>query len=133
MSMATVFTDLVIDCHAPELLASFWQEALGCRELEHHLDSQFPAISIRGGGSPLQLNFTPVREAKAVKNRLHIDLRPRASTQSEEVDRLLKLGATRADVGQGAGVSWVVLADPEGNEFCVLRTPTDRLEDPGPS
>ena len=54
-----------------------------------------------------------------MKNRLHIELDP--DDQAAEVDRLLALGARRADVGQGDDVSWVVLADPEGNEFCVLR------------
>jgi hypothetical protein len=63
------------------------------------------------------LVFGLVPEAKGVKNRLHIDLNP--DDQVAEVDRLLALGATRADIGQG-DVPWVVLADPEGNEFCVL-------------
>jgi hypothetical protein len=59
----------------------------------------------------------PVPESKTVKNRLHVDFRP--DDQELEVDRLLALGATRVDIGQGER-SWVVLADPEGNEFCVL-------------
>jgi Glyoxalase-like domain len=58
-------------------------------------------------------------EGKTVKNRLHLDVNPTDREQDEEVRRLLDLGARHADVGQG-GVSWVVLADPEGNEFCVL-------------
>ena len=65
------------------------------------------------------LLFLRVPEPKTVKNRLHIDLRP--DDQAAEVARLERLGARRVDVGQGADVSWVVLADPEGNEFCVLR------------
>jgi hypothetical protein len=65
--------------------------------------------------------FVPVPEGKTVKNRLHIDVAPRASDdQAAEVQRLLDLGASRIDIGQDAGSSWVVLADPEGNEFCVL-------------
>jgi len=63
------------------------------------------------------LLFVRVREAKSVKNRLHLDFRP--DDRDAEVQRLLALGATRADVGQGEQ-SWVVLTDPEGNEFCVL-------------
>ncbi|MBK5305318.1 MAG: hypothetical protein JJD92_01375 [Frankiaceae bacterium] len=63
--------------------------------------------------------FTPVPEDKTAKNRLHIDLRP--EDQDEEVRRIEALGATRVSVGQGPEVTWVVLADPEGNEFCVLR------------
>ena len=65
----------------------------------------------------------PVGEGKSGKNRLHLDFRP--EDQASEVERLLSLGATRADVGQDGSATWVVLADPEGNEFCVLsgRTP----------
>lgn len=67
------------------------------------------------------LVFVPVPEVKTIKNRLHLDLAPRADDdQAAEVRRLLEMGATRVDVGQGDEVSWVVLADPEGNEFCVL-------------
>jgi hypothetical protein len=65
------------------------------------------------------LCFVPVPEGKTLKNRLHIDLDP--DDRDAEVERLLALGARRADVGQGDDVTWVVLADPEGNEFCVLR------------
>ncbi|MGH3303705.1 MAG: VOC family protein [Streptosporangiaceae bacterium] len=63
--------------------------------------------------------FLRVPEGKAVKNRLHLDLRPK--DQAAEVARLEALGAQRVDVGQGPDVTWVVLADPDGNEFCVLR------------
>ncbi len=61
-----------------------------------------------------------VPEAKTVKNRLHFDLRADGVSTSEELERLLALGARRTDVGQGPDVSWVVLGDPEGNEFCLL-------------
>ena len=65
--------------------------------------------------------FVPVPEGKQVKNRMHIDLAPHTSQDRDaEVRRLLDLGATRVDVGQGDDVTWTVLADPEGNEFCVL-------------
>lgn len=71
----------------------------------------------RGAG----LVFVPVEETKAIKNRLHLDLAPRADDdQDAEVRRLLDLGARRVDVGQTEEATWVVLADPEGNEFCVL-------------
>ena len=66
------------------------------------------------------LVFVPVGEGKSGKNRLHLDFRP--DDQDAEVDRLVSLGATRADVGQDGSETWVVLADPEGNEFCVLST-----------
>jgi len=65
-------------------------------------------------------DFLAVPEAKAGKNRLHIDLRVDGCTTAEELDRLLALGARRVDVGQGSDVTSVVLADPEGNEFCLL-------------
>ncbi len=73
------------------------------------------------------LLFLRVPEDKAVKNRLHLDLRPQdGSDQAAELERLLAMGARRVDVGQGSDVTWVVLADPEGNEFCLLRsTPSD--------
>ena len=77
-----------------------------------------PEGSAADGVAP-DLLFLRFPEAKSVKNRLHLDLRP--EDQLAEVARLEGLGARRADVGQGAEVSWVVMADPDGNEFCVLR------------
>jgi hypothetical protein len=71
------------------------------------------------GPVPPTLSFVHVPEGKTAKNRLHLDLNPTDREQDEEVRRLLDLGARHADVGQG-DESWVVLADPEGNEFCVL-------------
>jgi len=62
--------------------------------------------------------FEPVRDAKTAKNRVHLDLRP--ADQEAEVGRLIGLGATRVDIGQPDDVTWIVMADPEGNEFCVL-------------
>lgn len=112
---------LAIDALDPRRLASFWQEALGWRRTydnDTEVVLEPPAGSPEDGISP-DLIFLPVPEERSGKNRLHLDLRPR--DQAAEVDRLLALGATRADVGQGDDVSWVVLADPEGNEFCVLR------------
>jgi hypothetical protein len=121
--MASRFTELVIDSHDPERLAAFWQEVLGSPTLRRG-DDGGPYVSVSGGGTPIELLFVPVPETKAVKNRLHIDVRASDRNQAEEVERLLALGARHTDVGQG-DVSWVVLADPEGNEFCVLRTRSD--------
>ena len=68
-------------------------------------------------------------EAKSAKNRLHLDVRAEGSSTSEELQRLLNLGARRIDVGQGPEISWVVLADPEGNELCLLtRTVQEALQ-----
>ena len=120
--MATRLVHLVIDAADPPGLARFWSAALGWE-----VGAEEPGEVVvwpRGYDYPdpgaLPLVFVPVPEPKAGKNRVHIDL---ASTsvahQAAQVDRLLGLGATRADIGQGE-VPWVVLADPEGNEFCVL-------------
>jgi hypothetical protein len=80
-----------------------------------------PEGRARPGPVPPTVGFARVPEGRTVKNRLHIDVNPTDRDQADEVRRLLDLGARRADVGQG-DESWVVLADPEGNEFCVLAT-----------
>ena len=119
--MASRFTELVIDCSDPERLASFWTEVLSYRVTERDDDSVF--IEGSEGAGP-GLLFQRVPEPKTVKNRLHIDVNPSDRDQAEEVERLIELGARRIDIGQGEQ-RWVVLADPEGNEFCVLRTRVD--------
>jgi predicted enzyme related to lactoylglutathione lyase len=110
-----------LDTTDPDRIASFWQEALGWRRT-YATDDQVvlepPAGSPQEGVAP-DLLFLRVPEGKAVKNRWHPDLRP--DDQAVEVARLERLGATRVDVGQAADVSWVVMVDPDGNEFCVLR------------
>ena len=124
--MTSKFTDLAIDCADPSGLARFW-----CSVLDYqvqHEDDEIVAIGSplvpegkkHPGPVPPTLTFARVPEGKTVKNRLHLDVNPTDSEQDEEVRRLLGLGARRADVGQTGDVSWVVLADPEGNEFCVL-------------
>jgi Glyoxalase-like domain len=111
---------LCIDTTDPAALASFWQSALGWRRT-HEVDDEVvlepPAGSPEDGIVP-DLVFLRVPEERSGKNRLHLDLRP--LDQAAEVARLTGLGARRADVGQGADVSWVVMADPDGNEFDVL-------------
>ena len=111
---------LCIDTVDPARLATFWQSALGWRRTDEAADEvvlEPPAGSPEDGLVP-DLLFSLVSEDKRGKNRLHLDLRPR--DQAAEVTRLEQLGARRTDVGQGPDVSWVVLADPDGNEFCVL-------------
>jgi hypothetical protein len=119
--MALDIQALIIDANDPSALASFWEQALGWRrtyEAPEEIVIEPPEHSVFDGIVP-DLLFTPVREGKTTKNRLHLDLRP--DDQALEVERLLALGATHADVGQDNDkVGWVVLADPEGNEFCVL-------------
>jgi hypothetical protein len=103
-----------VDASDPAGLGRWWAEVLGWVVV----DDNPREFEIRASPDRLPgLLFAQVPERKTVKNRLHLDLRP--DDQEAEVDRLLGLGATRADVGQGAQ-TWVVLRDPEGNEFCVL-------------
>ena len=117
-----------VDSADPDRLAEFWCAALGYQVVDRDDDGVAigpgPVPSndeLRAGPVVPGIDFLVVPEGKTVKNRLHLDLTPVDGRQAEEVERLLGLGATRADVGQGGDVSWVVLADPEGNEFCVLR------------
>lgn len=117
--MSSAFTELCVDCSDPALLARFWCDVLGWEITDS--DDESVEITARDGSRP-KILFITVPEAKSVKNRLHIDVNPTDRDQDAEVERILALGATRADVGQGPDVSWVVLADPEGNEFCVLRS-----------
>jgi hypothetical protein len=109
-----------VDCHDPEVVAGFWQAALGWRRTYERPDEivlEPPAGSAEDGVAA-DLLFLRVPDPNPGKNRLHIELRP--DDQAAEVDRLIALGAERASVGQGPDVAWVVMADPEGNEFCVL-------------
>jgi hypothetical protein len=114
--MALVAEWLGIDCADPEALARFWAEALDYNALDGDDPDEKAIVPKDGRG--MQLLFMRVPEGKAVKNRLHLDLRP--DDQAAEVERLLGLGARKVDIGQGSP-SWVVLADPEDNEFCILR------------
>ena len=123
--MSLTIQAIDIDAADPSRLAAFWEAALGWRRTYDSADEvalEPPAHSVRDGVAP-DLLFLRVPETKAGKNRLHLDLRP--DDQAAEVARLEGLGATRVDVGQSPEVSWVVLADPEGNEFCVLRPLTE--------
>ena len=119
--MGSRFTELVIDAANPERLAEFWTAVLGGQPT-----GRYPgAVEIAGPAGGPSLTFVPVPDEKKGKNRLHIDVNPVGCDQAEEVERLIGLGARRVDIGQGSDKSWVVLADPEGNEFCVLRARVD--------
>lgn len=126
--MTSRFTELTVDCHDPERLAAFWCAVLDFKVIDSgegkvEIGSWVPTVEeVRARQMPPTLVFIRVPEGKAGKNRLHLDVSPVDSSTEEEVARLLGLGATRKDVGQGPGRSWVVMADPEGNEFDVLRT-----------
>ncbi|MET9425359.1 MULTISPECIES: VOC family protein [unclassified Streptomyces] len=125
--MSSKFTELAIDCGDPDGLARFWCSVLDYEVQDEDDDGTVtigPPASPEGksqlGPVPPVLTFARVPEGKTVKNRLHIDVNPTDREQDEEVRRLLDLGARHADVGQTGDESWVILADPEGNEFCVL-------------
>jgi predicted enzyme related to lactoylglutathione lyase len=120
--MANRITSIVIDCADAARLATFWTAVLGWEVT----DTGEGVVSIGAPGAPVGIDFVPVPEAKQVKNRLHLDLNATDRDAGAELRRLLDLGARPADVGQGE-VSWVVLADPEGNEFCLLRGRVDPL------
>jgi len=126
---------MCIDTTDPDRLAAFWQSVLGWRrtfEEDDEVVLEPPAGSPEDGIVP-DLMFLRVPEAKAGKNRLHLEVRP--DDQAAEVARLEGLGARRVDVGQGPDVSWVVMGDPDGNEFCVLRprTEQERADSPPPA
>ena len=115
--MAAQFTELVIDCADVARVAEFWAAVLDYSVLERSPDGI--EIGAADGSRPT-LVFVPVPEEKRVKNRVHIDVAPFAGDdQAAEVARLVDLGARPIDVGQGE-VPWAVLADPQGNELCVL-------------
>lgn len=108
---------IVVHAHDPAKLGQFWQQA-GSGELDA-AGGPVATLTLTTPG-PL-LEFVHGAPTKTTKNRLHLDVRPYAADdQAAEVSRLLNLGALRTDVGQGNAVTWTVLSDPEGNEFCVL-------------
>ncbi|MEU8637302.1 VOC family protein [Amycolatopsis sp. NPDC048633] len=127
--MDTRLVNLVIDAARPRVLADFWAALLGWRVAIDEPDE----VDVRApdtDGWDLDLVFVPVPEPKEIKNRIHLDLASETlSHQAELVSRAVELGGRRVDLGQGA-VPWVVLADPEGNEFCVLE-PRDRYASAG--
>ncbi|MEV7568867.1 VOC family protein [Streptomyces tanashiensis] len=122
--MACRITELILDCADPERLAAFWSEVLGYVEIGREDDGSIqigPPGAEFGGPQPTLL-LSLSSDPRAGKLPLHIDVNPTDRDQDAELERLLALGAKPADIGQGADVSWHVLVDPEGNEFCLLRT-----------
>ena len=115
---------MVIDCNDPRVVAEFWSEVLGWT-----VQGSDDVLWMSPSGEPfpdMPLVFIRVPEKKSIKNRLHLDLSPVGCERDEEVVRLLALGAEPVDIGQGEQ-GWVVLADPEGNEFCVLGRRADAV------
>lgn len=131
--MTLDFDFLTVDCRDPRVLAGFWAEALGdyaILEDDEDEDSgedsgeEEEVVVLPASRRGPKLLFIKVPEGKTIKNRLHFDLRPSGSEKDAEVARLEALGATKVDIGQG-DVTWTVMADPEGNEFCILRALSD--------
>jgi Glyoxalase-like domain len=127
--MGSRLTEIVVDSHDPVAQAAFWSAALGyhvVRTQEGQVEvaawqDEPPDLAEQVRQAPIvpALVFVTVPEGKTVKNRLHLDVRPVGCSYEAEVERLIGLGARRADVGRQTQ-PWAVLADPEGNEFCVL-------------
>lgn len=124
--MTSFVSHTTIDSRDAFALSEFWKQVLGYVDVEGDPngpgDEECPILDPETGHTLL---FIEVPEVKSVKNRLHLDLRPRAGTRDSEVARVLALGATQVADHRGIhgpGTGWVVLADPEGNEFCVLRS-----------
>ncbi|MFR9751257.1 VOC family protein [Nocardia sp. 004] len=127
--MPTRLACIAFDADRPRLVADFWAELLGWTVTLDRPD-EVDIAAPDADGPELALAFLPTVRAKTGKNRLHLDLATRSlDHQHTQVDRALALGARRVDIGQGA-VPWTVLADPEGNEFCVLE-PREEYVDTG--
>ena len=109
---------IVIDAHDLPGLALFWTQALGWKILSQR---EREIVIGTDDNAPVGMCFMPVTEPKMVKNRVHLDLTSSAADRDQEIARLLALGARQVDIGQTGAESWTVLADPEGNEFCVIR------------
>jgi predicted enzyme related to lactoylglutathione lyase len=113
--VSLTFQCTVVDCNDPQRVGAFWAELLGMPLQSDKEDATECWLDFGPEGRDLLFGIVP--EPKTIKNRLHLDLRP--DNQEAEVARALSLGARHVDVGQGEQ-TWVVLADPEGNEFCIL-------------
>jgi hypothetical protein len=117
------WTTLVIDAHDPESLASFWAAVL--RWDQHPTDPTDGSVIVADPAHRLPiLIFLPTQETKSQKNRVHLDVNPIGCEHQEELERLVALGAREVDIGQ-RNTAWVVLADPEENEFCLLQRRLD--------
>jgi predicted enzyme related to lactoylglutathione lyase len=118
---------ITVDCADPYRQALFWSEVTGWKEDPDDPNSPGDPAGRIVSTQGISLTFIPVPEGKTVKNRTHLDLAPTVRTRDEEVTRLEGLGATLVDDQRRPdGTGWVVMADPEGNEFCVERSNQER-------
>ncbi|MCK0117131.1 VOC family protein [Isoptericola sp. S6320L] len=119
--MACRLSELVLDCHDPENLARFWCEVLDFVELDREEGGSIEIGPRAGFGGPQPtIVLSRTDDPRRGKLPLHLDVNATDRDQDAELERLLSLGARRADVGQSGDEPWHVLADPEGNEFCLL-------------
>ena len=118
--MGLRFDEICIDARDATALGRWWAQVL---DWPHDVDEDGDVRLHPPPGAGVNWIFIAVPDEKVVKNRIHLDFRP--DDQQAEVDRVLTLGARRVDVGQRGDESWVVLADPEGNEFCILAATDD--------
>jgi hypothetical protein len=125
--MACRISELVLKSHDPEVLARFWCAVLDFIVLDRDRGAIEIGLREGFGGAQPTIVFIPNEELKTGNPRLHIDVNATDRDQEAELDRLLKLGARPADIGQTGEESWHVLADPEGNEFCLLKRRLDPL------
>jgi predicted enzyme related to lactoylglutathione lyase len=116
---------IIIDAHDLPALARFWAQVLDWRILS---EREREVVIGPDEAAAVGLCFMPATDEKIVKNRLHLDLAPNSADRDAEIERILALGARRVDIGQTGRESWTVLADPEGNEFCVLRPKTTLIQ-----
>jgi Glyoxalase-like domain len=121
--MACRISELVLECHDPEVLAGFWCAVLDFVVLDREEDGSIEIGPREGFGGPQPtIILSPTDEPAPAKPRLHVDVNATDRDQDAELERLLALGARPADVGQTGEEPWHVLADPEGNAFCLLKT-----------
>jgi predicted enzyme related to lactoylglutathione lyase len=116
--MALSLHHIVIDARDLPALARFWAQVLDWRILSEREGEIVIGADVTAS---VGICFMPVTDKKTVKNRVHLDLGPDPDEQDAKIERILALGARRANIRQTGTESWTVLADPEGNEFCVLR------------
>ena len=135
--MTSFVSHTTIDCGNAYELSEWWKQLLGCVDIDD--DPNEPGhqeCAIRDPQTGHEILFIEVPEPKSVKNRIHFDLRPREGSRDDEIERVLELGARQVSDhrGQyGPGTGWLVLADPEGNEFCILRSVAEVAAGPPPS
>ena len=130
--MTARIRNITFDCSDPYALAGFWSQVTGFPEdPDNGNEPDDPEALLVAPDGQLNLLFIAVPEGKTVKNRVHLDVMPTDRTRDEEVDRLIALGATLVDDRRRPdGTGWAVLADPEGNEFCVERSAAERAAGP---